>query len=37
MIGCEIDGVLCCGTSCDIDMKDPTGFLRQRIDEQVEI
>ena len=33
MIGCQITGVLC-SDDCDIERFDPTGFLRERIDEQ---
>lgn len=31
LLGCEIDGTLCCGQKCDVTRKDPTGFLRDRI------
>lgn len=34
MIGCKIDGTLCSNEDCDIDRKDPTGYLRERIDKK---
>ena len=35
LVGCEIDGVLCCGErDCDLNRKDPTGMFRKRLDER---
>ena len=35
MIGCKIDSTLCAGNLCNPEAQDPTGFLRNRIDERV--
>lgn len=33
VIGCQVDGTLCLFEDCDMKYKDPTGFLRERMDQ----